>query len=45
MDVLGMLPYEEAMDLAIIHRTPFVAKYPESVYRKNMQAIERKLAL
>lgn len=45
MDVLGLLPYEEAMDLAIIHRTPFVAKYPDSVYRKNMQAIVRKLAL
>jgi hypothetical protein len=45
MDVLGLLPYEEAMDLAIIHRTPFVVKYPDSVYRKNMLAIVRKLAL
>lgn len=45
MDVLGQLPYEEAMDLAIIHRTPFVVKYPDSVYRKNMLAIVGKLAL
>ena len=45
MDVLGLLPFEEAMDLAIIHRTPFVAKYPDSLYRKNMQAIVRKLAM
>jgi flagellar biosynthesis protein FlhG len=45
MDVLGLLPYEETMDLAIIHRTPFVVKYPDSNYKKSMQAIVRKLAL
>jgi MinD-like ATPase involved in chromosome partitioning or flagellar assembly len=44
MDVLGLLPYEEAMDLAIIHRIPFVVKYPDSAYRKNLLAMVRKLA-
>jgi flagellar biosynthesis protein FlhG len=43
MDVLGILPYEAAMDDTVINRTPFVAKYPESAYAKGIADIAVKI--
>jgi flagellar biosynthesis protein FlhG len=39
IEPLGALPYEPAMDAAIIERVPFVLKYPLSGYAKIMEKI------
>jgi flagellar biosynthesis protein FlhG len=39
MDVLGLLPFEAAMDDSVIKRTPFVIKYPQSGYAKGIADI------
>ncbi len=39
IEVLGVLPYETAMDDSVINRTPFVAKYPQSPYAKGVADI------
>jgi flagellar biosynthesis protein FlhG len=39
MEVLGVLPYEQAMDDSVINRTPFVVKYPDSPYAKGVADI------
>jgi flagellar biosynthesis protein FlhG len=36
MEVLGTLPYESTMDDAVISRTPFVTKNPDSYFTKRM---------
>ncbi|MCU0609398.1 MAG: P-loop NTPase [Chitinispirillaceae bacterium] len=41
--VLGVLPYEPAMDAALIERIPFVQKYPGGGYAKSMGEMARKL--
>ena len=43
MDVLGLLPYEAAMDDTVISRTPFVVKYPQSAYAKSIADIVVKI--
>jgi ATPases involved in chromosome partitioning len=45
IEFTGTLPYEQNMDLAISGRVPFVVKYPQSGYAKNMQEIIVKLGL
>jgi MinD-like ATPase involved in chromosome partitioning or flagellar assembly len=45
LEFTGTLPYEQSMDVAISARVPFVIKYPQSVYAKNMQEIIKKLGL
>ena len=37
--ILGVLPYEPEMDIAISQRTPFIVKYPQSGYAKAMHSI------
>jgi flagellar biosynthesis protein FlhG len=43
MEVLGLLPFEASMDDAVIKRTPFVIKYPESGYTKGIADIIAKI--
>jgi len=43
IDVLGLLPYETAMDDTVINRTPFVIKYPDSGYAKGIADIIAKI--
>jgi flagellar biosynthesis protein FlhG len=43
MEILGILPYETAMDDAVINRTPFVIKHPESPYAKGIADIIAKI--
>jgi flagellar biosynthesis protein FlhG len=43
IEVLGLLPYEQAMDDAVINRTPFIAKYPESGFAKGIADIIDRL--
>lgn len=43
--IVGYLPYEERMDIAITHRTPLVVKYPQSPYLGAMQDIVQSLPL
>jgi flagellar biosynthesis protein FlhG len=45
LEFTGTLPYEQSMDVAISARVPFVIKYPQSGYAKNMQEIIKKLGL
>jgi MinD-like ATPase involved in chromosome partitioning or flagellar assembly len=42
LKILGTLPYEQLMNTAIMKRTPFVVKYPESEYMKIMHMIAKK---
>jgi flagellar biosynthesis protein FlhG len=43
MEVLGTLPFESTMDDAVISRTPFVTKNPDSYYTKRMSDIVSKI--
>jgi len=43
MQVLGNLPFENAMDDAIVARAPFVARYPQSKYTLSMSEIAERL--
>jgi MinD-like ATPase involved in chromosome partitioning or flagellar assembly len=45
MKVLGALPYEDRMDEAIVARTPFVVKFPDSGYAKGLAHIAKSLRL
>lgn len=40
---IGTLPYERYMDAAIVQRTPFIVKYPDSGYTQNMRKIAESL--
>ena len=43
MEVLGTLPFEAAMDDAVINRIPFVIKNPESLYTKKISDIASRI--
>jgi flagellar biosynthesis protein FlhG len=43
IETLGILPYEPAMNVAIIESIPFVLKFPASGYAKNMEEMGKKL--
>jgi flagellar biosynthesis protein FlhG len=43
MEVLGTLPFEAAMDDALINRMPFVKKYPDSSYTKKILDIVSRI--
>jgi flagellar biosynthesis protein FlhG len=45
MQVLGNLPHENAMDEAIVARTPFIAKFPSSLYTTSMNEIAARVPL
>jgi flagellar biosynthesis protein FlhG len=43
IEPLGALPYEPAMNQAIVEHIPFILKFPISDYAKNMEEMGKKL--
>jgi MinD-like ATPase involved in chromosome partitioning or flagellar assembly len=43
MSILGVLPFEAAMDNALAQQTPFIAKYPDSGFARSIEQMAANL--